>query len=585
MRSVQNTPRWSARAARIWDALHARLAGRSNRITSFVNEPEPRTIGSILRGRQLVEGHFLFGGHLVDTPDDRIWDIVAPDSEFEHDRHGFDWMDDLAALGNYGAQRRMQEWVREWIDRFGRGTGPGWTSELTGRRLTRWINHGAFLLSGDGKDFADEYFRTQVRHTIFLSRRWQSAPVGLPRFEALGGLVYAALALEDQDRYLESATFALAQECDQYIGANGELPSRNAMELLEIFSILTFTTTSMSEAGHIAPQSILAAEERIAPVLRTVRHANGNLARFHGGGRGAEGRLDGALAASGVKARSSTGLAMGFARLSGGRTSVIVDASAPPATRYSANAHASTLAFEMTSGRRPLIVSCGSGAIFGRTWHRAGRATPSHSTLGIEGTSSSKLGRPVWMDGHFVELLSSIPGEVFADLEVGAEDNALSLRHDGFVPSHGLHHSRHLRLSDNGGSLKGEDEIAALSGENRQILDLRRAARAGGGAVGFFVRFHLHPDVDAETNKAFTAATLKLKSGESWQFSFNGPVNLTLEPSLYLEKGWLEPRATKQIVLSGSILEYSAVVGWQLAKSKGTPTAVRDLEMDEAIGT
>ena len=84
---------------------------------------------------------------------------------------------------------------------------------------------------------------------------------------------------------------------------------------------------------------------------------------------------------------------MGFARLSGGRTTVIVDAASPPGGAAGGLAHASTNAFELTSGRRPLIVSCGSGAPFGPDWRLAGRATASHSTLAVEGFSSSRLGR------------------------------------------------------------------------------------------------------------------------------------------------------------------------------------------------
>ena len=46
----------------------------------------------------------------------------------------------------------------------------------------------------------------------------------------------------------------------------------------------------------------LLAIERIAPTLRALRHSDGTLARFHGGGPGREGQLDQALAASGIRA-------------------------------------------------------------------------------------------------------------------------------------------------------------------------------------------------------------------------------------------------------------------------------------------
>ena len=70
------------------------------------------------------------------------------------------------------------------------------------------------------------------------------------------------------------------------------------------------------------------AKQRLAESFETaLRHADGGLARFHGGGRGVEGRLDQALAASGVKPVSTVrhALAMGFARMAEARTTVIVD--------------------------------------------------------------------------------------------------------------------------------------------------------------------------------------------------------------------------------------------------------------------
>lgn len=141
------------------------------------------------------------------------------------------------------------------------------------------------------------------------------------------------------------------------------------------------------------PPSLAKRIEAMAPVLRTLRHADGSLARFHGGGRGAPGMLDTALALSGQRAQAPTDRAMGYARLSHGRTTLLLDAAPPAEGPLSIAAHASTLAFELTSGRRPLIVNCGSGRTFGDRWRRAGRATQSHSTLTLDGTSSARLGQ------------------------------------------------------------------------------------------------------------------------------------------------------------------------------------------------
>jgi restriction endonuclease Mrr len=64
-------------------------------------------------------------------------------------------------------------------------------------------------------------------------------------------------------------------------------------------------------------------------------------------------------------------------------------------------------------------------------------------------------------------------------------------------------------------------------------------------------------------------------------FRHDGIAELSLEPSVYLEKGRLKPRATKQIVLSGRAMEYATRIRWTLSKAQETAVAVRDLNRDE----
>ena len=71
---------------------------------------------------------------------------------------------------------------------------------------------------------------------------------------------------------------------------------------------------------------------------------------------------------------------------------------------------------------------------------------------------------------------------------------------------------------------------------------------------------------------------LARKSGEHWQFRPHGGADLTLEPSVFLEKHRLKPRHSKQIVLSGAVIDYAGQVSWTLAKTKDTPQGIRDLK-------
>ncbi|MCF7699280.1 heparinase II/III family protein [Loktanella sp. M215] len=562
---------------------HARWAARARPATGFVSQPEPRSIGLFARGRQLLAGNFLFAGVLTTAPGGSIWQVEGDRAMVDQELHGFGWLDDLAAVGDVRARHAAQAWVGEWIDAWGDGSGPGWTPELTGRRLIRWISHGVFLLRGQDKAGQDRLFRSLGQQTLFLSRRWRSTRPGLARFEALAGMVYAGLSLEGMERLTAPAIKALAEDCATQIRPDGGIATRNPEELLDILTLLHWAMSAITASEQPVPMAITQAVARIGPTLRALRHADGGLARFHGGGRGLDGRLDHALSLTTGKRQTGDAQCMGFARLAAGRTTLIADAARPPEGAASVNAHASTLAFELTSGRRPLIVNCGSGVSFGADWRRAGRATPSHSTLGIGGYSSSRLGPALTAGGVSQEMLVDLPDVVNCIVTDLNDGRRAELSHDGFRVTHGLTHARTLEITTDGRGLAGEDLLTTLDAADKQRFDRALDATQLQG-IPFAIRFHLHPDVDATVDLGGAAVSMALKSGEIWVLRHDAHAELALEASVYLETGRLKPRAARQVVLSGAAMAYATRIRWSLAKAQDTPDVVRDLAPARTAG-
>jgi len=559
----------SERLGKLADRLAAMAARRVRPAVGFASQPEPRSIGLFARGKQLTAGNILLAGHLAEAPEASLWNL-APDPAFVAEAQGFAWLDDLAAFGTPAARRRAQDWTWDWIARYGAGRGPGWSPDLTGRRIIRWTHHATFLLVARDPAQSQAFYRALSQQAAFLARRWKSAAPGLPRFEALTGLVYAGLSLVGMEKLVPATTAALASACQTDIDAEGGIPSRNPEELLEVLTLLTWSASAMTETAYPVPEAVSQAIMRIAPALRALRHADGDLARFHGGDKGIEGRLDQALAAAGARPGATPAIAMGFARLSGRRTSVIVDASSPPAGRAALTAHASTAAFELTSGRRPLVVSCGPGADFGTAWRLASRASQSHSVLCLDGNSSSRLGTRG-------EAMLQRADVTTSRLISGHEGTDLYLAHDGWLASHGLTVGRSLTLSHDGRRLSGVETLTSLTADaRRRFQDVMTLTRMEG--AGFAVRFHLHPEVVATLDRAETSVYMTLRSGETWVFRFSGPASLSLAPSAYLEKGRLAPRSCTQIVLRGQARGFETRIGWTLAKAQDTPLAIRDLE-------
>ena len=549
--------------------------------------------GLFARGRQIAAGSFYLAGQLVETA--QPWRITPPSSRFEAALQGWGWLDDLAAFGDATARTEARRWLEGWIGQYGHGnglgTGAGWHPDLAGRRLSRWLQHGLFLTAGAEPELTTRYFAALGTHAVWLARSHDRVPIGLPRIEAQTGWLMAGLLLRGLEGQAAPALAALTETAAALIAEDGGIPSRNPEELLAILTHLGWCRALLEQQpdAHMPPATLppqlRAAMHRAARALRALRHADGGLARFHGGGAGAEGQLDRTLSMAAPGLRERPARAMGFTRLEGGRSSLIVDTAPPPAGAAATTAHAATLAFELTSGRRPVILSCGPGRDFGAEWWTASRSTSAHSTLSIDGISSSRFatrpGRPI--ADATARALRDGPGKVRLHRSDERDASTLLMSHDGWVADFGLTHSRSLELSADGRVLLGSDELAALHPQHEAQLERALAAGIAGTArsIGFALRFHLHPEADASVDMRGRAASIALPSGEVWVFRFDGPAQLALEASVWLEHGRRAPRPCRQIVLRARLTGTLARINWTLAKGQDTPLAIRDVGADD----
>ncbi|MEM7270031.1 MAG: heparinase II/III-family protein, partial [Pseudomonadota bacterium] len=281
-------------------------------------------------------------------------------------------------------------------------------------------------------------------------------------------------------------------------------------------------------------------------------------------------RIDRAILASGLRPEGRTTEVMGFHRIHTARSTVVFDGAGPVAEGADGQ-HASAFCFEASVGRRPMIVNCGPGAGFGDEWAMAARATAAHSGLTIDELSSSRL---VTGRGRRVRLTGGIRSAT-CNREEDANSVRLIAEHDGYLASHGLIHRRRLTLSSDGGDFRGEDSVAAEGEGPRAAFDIA-AGRGDKLTVPFTIRFHLHPQVEADIFLAGGAVRLKPPSGDLWVMRQLGG-QLTIEDSVYLDDHRAAPRATKQIVVRAEATEYSGLVKWAFRRAEPEKPAPRDL--------
>ncbi|MFO1190094.1 MAG: heparinase II/III family protein [Alphaproteobacteria bacterium] len=489
----------------------------------FAPPPDPWP-GDSGRGEDYMRGEFRFAGLIAQAVPEALkppYIITLPASPWSPAHagprwlaamHGFAWLDDLRAVGSDTAKRAARGFLVGWIRARGRYPAVAWRADVSGRRLSSWLTHFEFLCSG-----IDEAFRYWLSYELMgearhLARAYMFAPAGAGRFVAAKGLIYAACCLPGRRHTLDRWLRALDAEIDRQILLDGGHVDRNPSLLFAIFRDLVDIKMLLARAGRDAPAKLNDAAERMAAMLRHLRHGDGGFALFNGGCEEAGWIIDMALARADVATRLTFQSGdSGFQRLGAGRTTVLVDVGPPPAGP-GAMAHAGCLSFEASIGRHRLITNVGAAITDNRDWLRAERATAAHSTLTVDDVNSSELFDTGGIGRH--------PRQVACQRHESEDGIWIDASHDGYGPLFGLRHRRRLFLSADGNDLRGEDALEPLKPPAKR-------------ARQFVVRFHLHPMVKASLAEDPNQVLLRLPSGEGWRLRVRGG-RVSLAESVYL---------------------------------------------------
>jgi uncharacterized heparinase superfamily protein len=512
---------------------------------------------------QLSTGVWSLAGVTLRTGGSSPWRAQPPTEAFGEELHGFSWLRHFRTAPGDAAQPLARALLAGWLNRFGSYNALAWRPHVLGRRLISWLSNGRLISDNADviwREALTRHIATQGKH---LMRVAGFAPDGRPRITAALGLALSGLCLSDGTARAEAGLELLANELARQLLPDGGHVSRDPSTLLDIFADLVALQTMLESSSQPVPEFLRGALDRIAPMMRMLRHGDGRLALFNGGEEGQEGFIEALLARCG-----QTGSALpharhtGYHRLEGGKTVVIVDAGALPRGRDSAEAHGGPLAFEMSVGAHRLVVNCGAARRRGPEWRKAARATAAHSTLQIEEASAIQ----VLEEGMLAKLVGGRIADGPRTVKSAAGDSDagrwLWTNHDAFLDRFELIHERRLFLDSAGRDLRGEDRLVP-----DPRLPRPQESR------GFAVRFHLHPDIRASLARDGRSVLLMLPNGDGWRFRASGGT-VSLADSIYLGRNEAV-RKTEQIVVSGSsdpAAELQAVVKWafqSLAQTRG----------------
>jgi len=533
---------------RLWHGLRGWLSGNPllrwrftpGKTDRLVIAPQDLRTADATRAAEIYAGRFAFAGKVVVCDRRSPFEMIPPSDEWAAMLLGFGWLRHLRAGESAITRANARALVDDWITLQGSGGGIGWRSDILSRRIISWLCQAPLVLSDADARFYRRFIRSLTRQVKSLRRNLNASRDGMPRLQSLVALTYASLCMQGQSRYLRPSARRLMIELDRQILPDGGHISRNPGALIELLLDLLPLRQAFAARNVAPPPALLNAIDRIMPMLRFFRHADGNFALFNGMGPTPADWLATVLAYDDARGTPlSHAPHSGYQRLDAGVTTALMDVGRPPPIALSQEAHAGCLSFELSWKLHRLVVNCGLPMIGRENWRQVARATAAHSTVTFNDKSSCRFLEAT----TFKKLLFGIP--VIGgprDIKIERNDNGgVSVRasHDGYGREFGVVHERTLTLSGDGTVLEGIDAFKPAHGDD---LPTR-------GADEFAIRFHLHPAVKANRLTDGHGVMLVLPDREVWTFNAHTDT-VEIEESVFLA-GPDGPRRTVQIVVYG----------------------------------
>ena len=472
---------------------------------------------------EMMQGRYLLSSKLVDTHG------VSPFSiEVEHD----DWLDDLQAFAwlRHFRDARTDEERRfaraltlDWIGREGSFSRDTWAPSLCARRVLNWLRHFNILVEGASMEQAATIARSLSTQIQSLRLRGTLATEPVDALLAAIALVGVALCNDSSETELNARLRRVHRLLDQQIDDDGLHRSRCAKVQVQILVELITIRQALRRTQEQYANEFTELLESMHRALDAVSLGTGEPAYFHGTGQMAHDLVVAVQAQSPARARA-TGTAGGYGRLIWGRSIVVADGGLVPPPEYSANAHASALAFEFSHGRDLVVCNCGpapAGMENNRQLFRQGIA---HSAPTINALSAAGIPISGPLAGRLVPIGAP------ARIEAEEADHSLVITTHGYEDRFGVTIQRSLTLLSEGKTLVGQDKL------------IHARHRVSGACA---IRFHLAHQTEAQESDDLVRR--KLNSGAIWTFLWEG-AEMRIEESVR-QSAYFGFHRTRQIVL------------------------------------
>ena len=360
------------------------------------------------------------------------------------------YFDDLGAIGGEDRTALHAALIERWIADNLPGRGAGWEPYPLSLRIVRWIQ---WLVAGHAAPPA--MVESLAVQTRWLARRLETHLLGNHLFANAKALVFAGLffAGDEAAGWRRTGTEILLRELPEQILADGgqfeRSPMYHALALEDVLDLLDAISAFAAGSADVEPLRVALAA-RVPTMLRwlaAMTHPDGTLGRFNDCADGIApanvelfrfaGELGFEAAANGGEHGVLVLAESGYVRVERDGATALLDVAPIGPDYMPGHAHADTLSFELSLGARKIVVNGGTSRYGDGAERQHERATAAHSTVEVEGQSSSE----VWA-GFRVGRRARAETPRIAHGGSGAV--SISCAHDGYahLAGHPIHRRR-----------------------------------------------------------------------------------------------------------------------------------------------